>query len=388
MSTLSIKRRNFIIRWIQSCLLISLFVSPSYLNHNRSISAKALESNDIEGKSGIDQFDLSAPVPSQPSIGTEALPDKADLNPSVSPSPSIELQTPVDQTAPLIESHAQPSGEASSFDKPETDPVYLPEPAQNASPLPKSEESPLRATPNRLPAWAKKFKVDASQLPQPISSEPTFSSVQTQTQQELHPTNPALALDPQQVFRPGINNSPDYLLIPNLNRVAAETSKNPEFYASEIPLKQHFRWPQSTQQSVAPSSLPPLPPQGQPAFGHVFVSSLFGERRNPFGRGLEFHNGVDLVGAKGIPILATARGRVSPKGRNQGYGIHVVIDHGNGYETLYAHLSRKNVRPNQIVKRGEVVGYLGSTGRSTGPHLHYSVYLNQLAVDPKPYLFR
>ena len=129
-------------------------------------------------------------------------------------------------------------------------------------------------------------------------------------------------------------------------------------------------------------------PKGKPTHGFVFISSLFGKRRNPFGNGTEFHNGIDLVGAKGTPILATASGRVKSRGRGRGYGVHVVLDHGFGYETLYAHLSRKRVRPNQVIKRGQVIGYLGNSGRSTGPHLHYSVYFNRVAVDPRPFMFR
>ncbi|MFQ4139323.1 M23 family metallopeptidase [Nodosilinea sp. PGN35] len=128
-------------------------------------------------------------------------------------------------------------------------------------------------------------------------------------------------------------------------------------------------------------------PSGKPLAGEPSISSEFGLRPNPFGlRGYEMHEGVDFAGPVGKPILATAEGVVVRADYNGGYGNHVKIDHGYSYETLYAHLSDLEVKIGDRVQRGDVVGYLGSTGRSSGPHLHYSIYRNGQAVNPRYYL--
>ncbi|PSN11393.1 metalloendopeptidase [filamentous cyanobacterium CCT1] len=128
-------------------------------------------------------------------------------------------------------------------------------------------------------------------------------------------------------------------------------------------------------------------PNGQPIAGRAKVSSEFGLRPNPFGaRSYEMHEGIDFSGPVGKPILATAEGVVVRADYNGGYGNHVRIDHGYNYETLYAHMSEIEVKIGDRVQRGDVVGYLGSTGRSSGPHLHYSIYRNGQAVNPRYYL--
>jgi len=128
-------------------------------------------------------------------------------------------------------------------------------------------------------------------------------------------------------------------------------------------------------------------PGGKPVSGKAEVSSEFGLRSNPFGgRGYEMHEGIDFKGPVGKPILATADGVVVKAEYSGGYGKHVQIDHGYNYETLYAHLSDIEVRIGDRVKRGDVLGALGNTGRSSGPHLHYSIYRNGQAVNPRYYL--
>lgn len=127
-------------------------------------------------------------------------------------------------------------------------------------------------------------------------------------------------------------------------------------------------------------------PLGIPLKQRAEVSSQFGVRRNPFGRSYEFHSGLDFKGAIGTPIYATAPGIVIKAEWNGGYGYHVIVDHGYGYQTLYAHLSRMAVTQGTSINRDRVVGFLGNTGRSSGPHLHYGVYRNGHAVDPKSYL--
>ncbi|UFP93717.1 M23 family metallopeptidase [Gloeobacter morelensis] len=126
-------------------------------------------------------------------------------------------------------------------------------------------------------------------------------------------------------------------------------------------------------------------PAGLPVAG-ARLTSGFGPRRDPVMGGAEFHSGLDFAGPYGLPIRATAPGRVSRAGWGSGWGQHVVIDHGHGFETLYAHLSRLEVRAGDSLGRGDLVGRMGSTGRSTGTHLHYTVYLDGQAVDPSPYL--
>jgi len=113
----------------------------------------------------------------------------------------------------------------------------------------------------------------------------------------------------------------------------------------------------------------------------------FGGRRNPFGGpGFEFHSGQDIEAAWGAPVVAGASGRVSFVGWQNGYGQLVVVDHGGGLTTRYGHLSHIDVELNQTVSRAQLLGKVGSTGRSTGPHLHYEVRINDQAVNPLPYL--
>ncbi|GAB4385302.1 MAG: hypothetical protein Kow00121_50100 [Elainellaceae cyanobacterium] len=116
------------------------------------------------------------------------------------------------------------------------------------------------------------------------------------------------------------------------------------------------------------------------------VTSPFGLRLDPFGWGYEFHQGMDFVAGYGAPIYATAPGVVEKAEWEPGFGNHVILDHGFGYQTLYGHLSEISVKAGDPINRHQVVGALGSTGRSSGPHLHYSVFRNGQAVDPQKYL--
>lgn len=115
-------------------------------------------------------------------------------------------------------------------------------------------------------------------------------------------------------------------------------------------------------------------------------SSSFGVRYDPFNGNAAMHAGVDMAGPHGEPILATADGVVSRASTFGGYGNCVDIDHGRGLSTRYGHLARYSVRPGDRVKKGEVIGYMGSTGRSTGTHLHYEVRVDGTAVNPMPFL--
>ncbi|HEX6182579.1 MAG TPA: M23 family metallopeptidase [Pyrinomonadaceae bacterium] len=113
----------------------------------------------------------------------------------------------------------------------------------------------------------------------------------------------------------------------------------------------------------------------------------FGVRGNPFGGGgAEFHPGQDIAAPRGTPVLSPAEGRVVEAGWKNGYGQLIVLDHGNGLTTRYGHLSKIEVTEGQELKRGEQLGQVGSTGRSTGPHLHYEVRIGELPISPKHYL--
>lgn len=113
------------------------------------------------------------------------------------------------------------------------------------------------------------------------------------------------------------------------------------------------------------------------------IASGFGYRIDPIYKTVKYHAGLDFTAPQGTPIYATADGVVSMAGfSNGGYGNHVIIDHGYGYETLYGHMVRVKARAGEHVKRGEIIGYVGSTGKSTGPHCHYEVHKNGQKLDP------
>jgi murein DD-endopeptidase MepM/ murein hydrolase activator NlpD len=117
------------------------------------------------------------------------------------------------------------------------------------------------------------------------------------------------------------------------------------------------------------------------------ISSGFGLRGNPFGRGgNEYHNGIDIPAKTGTPIRAAGGGTVAFQGRRNGYGNVVELNHGEGITTVYAHNTRNNVSEGQRVERGDIIAYVGSTGRSTGSHLHYEVQRNGTAVNPLAFL--
>jgi len=118
------------------------------------------------------------------------------------------------------------------------------------------------------------------------------------------------------------------------------------------------------------------------------IASGFGYRIDPVYKTTKFHAGLDFAAPQGTPIYATANGTVETAGNTgNGYGNHVVINNGYGYETLFGHMFRIKVRPGQKVKRGEIIGWVGSTGKSTGPHCHYEVHRNGDPVDPVYYFY-
>lgn len=122
-------------------------------------------------------------------------------------------------------------------------------------------------------------------------------------------------------------------------------------------------------------------PSTNPAPG-AFVSSGFGYRTDPFTLKRKMHNGIDLAHTRRIPILASGDGSVAAVYRDSGYGRVVVVDHGFGFTTRYAHLSRISVETHQLVRRGEAIGSMGRSGRTTGNHLHYEVLIEGKPVNP------
>lgn len=127
-------------------------------------------------------------------------------------------------------------------------------------------------------------------------------------------------------------------------------------------------------------------PLRTPVTGETDMTSAFGMRLHPILKRLAIHTGIDLRGDLGEPVRATATGKVTIAGRQRGYGNVVEISHGNGLATRFGHLSEISVKVGQVVRIGEIVGKIGSTGLSTGPHLHYETRLNGKAVDPQKFL--
>ena len=131
-------------------------------------------------------------------------------------------------------------------------------------------------------------------------------------------------------------------------------------------------------------AIPSAMPTGTPDM--AMMTSSFGYRRDPFNGSGAMHSGIDFKGRSGQPVLSAARGTITHAGWKSGYGKTVEITHGNGLMTRYAHLSGIQVKAGQKVKRGIQVGAMGSTGRSTGTHLHFEVRLNGAAINPLPFL--
>jgi murein DD-endopeptidase MepM/ murein hydrolase activator NlpD len=154
--------------------------------------------------------------------------------------------------------------------------------------------------------------------------------------------------------------------------------------SSEAFRKQMMDWARPTE--LAPLRLKDPLDQGQVRLDHLKISSRFGWRSDPMTDVERRHEGIDLPGQLGSPVMATAAGIVRIAGWERGYGNLVEIVHPGGVRTRYGHLSRLNVFASEQVEQGQVIGAVGTTGRSTGPHLHYEVRLNGRAVDPLTFI--
>lgn len=136
------------------------------------------------------------------------------------------------------------------------------------------------------------------------------------------------------------------------------------------------------------ASMPSIKPVTGSAFSedNLPLLSGFGMRIHPVHKIPRFHTGIDFTAPIGTPIRATGNGKViSVKKESTGYGLHVIIDHGYGYKTLYAHMSKVDVKQGQLVSKGEKIGAIGNSGTSTAPHLHYEVHVNDRPVNPIKY---
>jgi murein DD-endopeptidase MepM/ murein hydrolase activator NlpD len=123
-------------------------------------------------------------------------------------------------------------------------------------------------------------------------------------------------------------------------------------------------------------------PTGVPIQGDFRVSSGFGIRNDPFTGGLAMHEGLDFTAATGTKVVASAKGTVVRSGWDMGYGNVIEVQHAEGFATRYAHLSKRIAQVGDSVERGSVLGEVGSTGRSTGPHLHYEVFNKERVINP------
>ena len=177
----------------------------------------------------------------------------------------------------------------------------------------------------------------------------------------------------------GVSPSGGSLLPINFSNSVSSAQDNP-FQARIFEVEARLREAQDYERAMR--SLP----LAIPVTTQYRETSGFGYRIDPFGRGSKFHEGADLAAFTGAPIVATAPGKVTFAGVKGSYGRTVEIDHGSGFRTLYGHMNSINVKAGQEVAIGSKVGTMGSTGRSTGPHLHYEIYFRGKSYDPIKFL--
>lgn len=182
----------------------------------------------------------------------------------------------------------------------------------------------------------------------------------------------------------GSSSAPGTTAAPGTDGFASILARtlNPNAAVRAVPAAQPLLPPAGTglEQTLQPSPTAFIWPAAGP------VTSPFGPRKDPLGSGYDFHPGMDIAAAEGSPIRAAAAGRVIQAGDDGGYGNVVVIDHGNGLTTRYAHCSQTFATVGQMVQAGDQIAAVGSTGRSTGPHLHFEVREGQRPVDPSTFL--
>jgi murein DD-endopeptidase MepM/ murein hydrolase activator NlpD len=211
-------------------------------------------------------------------------------------------------------------------------------------------------------------RAEAGQMAMVAKADAALQARYAETARELR----RLGLSPNRIATRGAMGGP--LEEVNENN-AAEASADAQFRS----LVQSWKRLDSLEEaSIAIPSMQPV--------AEMRLTSSFGVRSDPFRGSQAFHAGLDIPGPVGTPIYATADGIVSRSQRAGAYGLLVEINHGKGIQTRYAHLSKMLVDANTRVRRGQLIGLMGSTGRSTGPHLHYEVRIDGRAVNPAPYI--
>jgi murein DD-endopeptidase MepM/ murein hydrolase activator NlpD len=214
-----------------------------------------------------------------------------------------------------------------------------------------------------------------------VKSEERLRRVDDETQadvsESIKPGNAKQAAQPSLVRKTSMTYSPRT----GNESVERPTLTNDIIIISRAPEVSPARKLNAAKAGATPSNVPSI----WPVFGPL--RSGVGMRSNPFGgSSIEYHKGQDIAAPTGTPVNATADGVVVIAGWVKGYGNGIYIDHGNGISTRYGHLSRIDVVVGQIIKQGQHLGLVGSTGRSTGPHLHYEVRINGQATNPLDYL--
>jgi murein DD-endopeptidase MepM/ murein hydrolase activator NlpD len=173
----------------------------------------------------------------------------------------------------------------------------------------------------------------------------------------------------------GVTMGTDSMGIPDPQRLV-NLERRADYLEKSFNVLNHFFEDRNAQLSSTPSI---IPTQG-------FLSSLFGSRRNPFTNAPDFHEGIDITNEIGTPVVAPASGTIVFAGSRGNYGNVVEIKHDGEMTTLFGHMNQIHVKKGQQVKRWEVIGTVGNTGKSTGPHLHYEVHISDQPVNPLPYL--
>lgn len=167
--------------------------------------------------------------------------------------------------------------------------------------------------------------------------------------------------------------------IPDLSRMLAQLEQRADLRESQLAALENVILTRELKEEIHPEGRPVL---------SGYISSYFGERADPFDGLEKFHKGVDFAGAQGSDVVAVAAGVVTWAGERAGYGKLIEINHGDGYATRYAHNERTLVSLGETVKRGEPIALMGSTGHSTGPHVHFEVLHNGRQVDPLSFIGR
>ncbi len=186
----------------------------------------------------------------------------------------------------------------------------------------------------------------------------------------------------------GVNKYKDLERFDNADLVIETTKKldkiSKELYVQSKSFDEIMKLAKDKQEMLA--SIPAIQPISNKNL--KMIASGFGHRVDPVYKTIKFHEGIDFTAAVGTPIYATGNGVITTADMDKGgYGRCVVISHGFGYQSLYGHCSRLNVRPGQKVKRGDIIGFVGSTGKSTGPHVHYEVIKAGTKINPINFFF-